>query len=164
MTRTGRRGQAGFTLHELMIVVGLIGIVVMFVMPKLERWAVVARTRGAANRVASDVAYTRQLASRTGQGARLVVERGGGCPAPSGWTAGHRYRILSGGVDSIKAVRDLRADGAPLCMAANGSGPLTFRSNGVLAGFSNRTIVLRQGIHPADTLTISAVGRVLRRY
>ncbi|HEX6040738.1 GspH/FimT family pseudopilin [Longimicrobium sp.] len=158
------KGRAGFTLHELMIVVGLIGIVVMFVVPRLEGWAVRARTRGAVNRVASDIAYTRQLASRTGQGARLVLERGGGCPAPSGWTAGYRYQIRSGGPDSIKARRDLRADGAPLCMAANGSGPLAFRSSGLLVGFSNRTIVLRQGSHPSDTLTISVVGRVLRRY
>jgi hypothetical protein len=39
-----------------------------------------------------------------------------------------------------------------------------FRSTGVLVGFSNRTIVIRQGTHPADTLSLSAVGRVLRRY
>jgi len=39
-----------------------------------------------------------------------------------------------------------------------------FRSTGVLVGFDNRTIVVRQGKHPPDTLTLSAVGRVRRRY
>ncbi|HVH13690.1 MAG TPA: GspH/FimT family pseudopilin, partial [Longimicrobium sp.] len=128
------------------------------------RFTALARTRGATNRVAGDLAYTRQVAIRTGNRARLVLERSADCAAPPGWTAGHRYRVIRMERDSIVARRDLRLDGAPLCVAANGSGPVEFRSTGILVGFDNRTIVVRQGRHPSDTLTLSAVGRVRRRY
>lgn len=158
------RTRAGFTLHELTVVVVVFGIAVAIASPRLERLAALARTRGAANRLAADLAYTRQLASRGGCSARLVLERSGDCTAPSGWTAGHRYRVLRCGRDSVAARRDLRVDGAPLCVASNGAAAVVFRSNGVLAGFNNRTIVIRQGTHPPDTLTLSAVGRVMRRY
>ncbi len=159
-----RRRRAGFTLHEMAVVMAIIGIAVTLAVPRLERFAAIARTRGAANRLAADLAYTRQLASREGCSARLVLEGSADCPAPAGWTAGHRYRILRCGPDSVVARRDLRLDGAPLCVAASGSGPVEFRSSGVLVGFDNRTFSLRQRQHPADTLTLSAVGRVRRRY
>lgn len=158
------KGRAGFTLHELTVVVVVFGIAAAISAPRLDRLAALARTRGAANRLAADLAYTRQLATRTGCSARLVLERSGGCDASAGWTAGHRYRVLRCGRDSVVAVRDLRVDGAPLCVASNGPAAVVFRSNGVLAGFNNRTIVIRQGTYPADTLTLSAVGRVRRRY
>lgn len=158
------KGNAGFTLHEMMMVVVILGIGAAIVAPRMEAWAAVARTRGAANRLAADLAYTRQLASRTGQRARLVVERSADCPAPPGWTAGHRYRVIKAGPDSVAAARDLRLDGARLCLASNGNGPVVFRSSGVLTGFDNRTFVVRQGRYPPDTLTLSAVGRVRRRY
>lgn len=160
----GERGTAGFSLPEVMVVLALIGIVLAIVAPRLERAAAIARTRGAANRIAADLAYTRQLASRTGHGARLVLEASADCAARPGWTAGHRYRVMQEGPDSVAAERDLRVDGARLCVAANGPAAVVFRSSGVLLGFNNRTIVLRQGTFPADTLTLSAVGRVRRRY
>lgn len=157
-------GDAGFSLYELVVIVIVIGIAAAMAVPRLERVVAVTRTRGAANRLAVDLAYTRQLAMRTGCSARLVLEPSAGCPAPEGWTAGHRYRVERCGPDGVVARRDLRLDGAPLCVSANGNGPPEFRSNGVLAGHDNRTFVVRQDGQPADTLTLSAVGRVRRRY
>jgi prepilin-type N-terminal cleavage/methylation domain-containing protein len=152
------------TLHELMIVVAIIGIAAALAGPRMEAMTAVIRTRGAANRLAGDIAYVRHLAIRSGQRARLAVEPSADCAgAPSG-TAGHRYTLLVAAPESVAIARDLRLDGARLCLWANGPGPVTFNSNGVLAGFNNRTLVLRQAAHPADTLTLSAVGRVLRRY
>lgn len=161
MARTGR---AGFTLHEMLVVLTVVSIVAALAVPRLERYTALARTRGAANRIAADLAYTRQLAMRTGQRARWVLEPGGGCPGPPGWTAGYRYRVITARRDSVAALRDLRLDGAPLCIAANGAGPVVFRSSGLLMGFDNRTLVVQQGSHPPDTLTLSVVGRVRRRY
>lgn len=158
------KGNAGFSLPEILVVLVILGIATAIVAPRLAGLAAVTRTRGAANRLASDLAYTRQLASRTGQRARLVLEPSPDCPASPGWTAGHRYRVLRAGRDSVAATRDLRLDGAPLCLATNGTGPVAFRSSGVLVGFDNRTLVLQQGRYPPDTLTVSAVGRVRRRY
>jgi prepilin-type N-terminal cleavage/methylation domain-containing protein len=160
----GGKGKAGFSLPEVLAVVLILGIAAGILAPRLERMAALVRTRGAANRVAADLAYTRQLAARSGHRARLVLEPSGDCLAPPGWTAGHRYRVIKAGPDSVAAVRELRLDGSPLCLAANGRGPVVFLSSGVLAGFNNRTIVLRQGRYPPDTLTLSAVGRVRRRY
>lgn len=156
--------RVGFTLHEMLVVLTIVSIAAAIAAPRLERFAALARTRGAANRVAADLAYTRQLAMRTGQRARLVLEPAGDCAGPPGWTAGHRYRVVTARGDSVAARRDLRVDGAPLCLAANGAGPVAFRSSGLLTGFDNRTFVVRQGTHPADTLTLSVVGRVRRRY
>jgi Tfp pilus assembly protein FimT len=154
----------GTGLVELVLALVIVGILAALAGPRLERMMAAIRTRAAANRVAVDLAYTRQLAARSGRRARLAVERASECPAPPGGTGGYRYRIVRGGPDSVAAVRDLRLDGAPVCVWANGSGPVTFRSNGLLAGFNNRTIVVQQGDNPPDTLTLSAVGRVRRRY
>jgi prepilin-type N-terminal cleavage/methylation domain-containing protein len=164
MGRGKAKGKGGFTLPEMLAVVAVIGIMTAIVAPRMTLWAAIIRTRGATNRIAADLAYTRQVAARTGSRARLVLERSADCPAPPGWTAGHRYRVIRAGRDSIVAQRDLRLDGAPLCMASNGPGPVEFRSTGVLVGFDNRTIVVRQDAYPPDTLTLSAVGRVRRRY
>ena len=160
----GGKRRVGFTLPEMLVVVVIIGIGAAIMAPRLTRLAALVRTRGAVNRIAADLAYTRQLAARSGRRARLVFERSGDCPAAPGWTAGHRYHVIKAGPDSVAARRDLRLDGAPLCVASNGAGPVEFRSTGVLVGFDNRTIVVRQGSYPSDTLTLSAVGRVRRRY
>lgn len=160
----GGIGRAGTSLAELVAALAILGILAALAGPRMERMAAVARTRGAVNRVAADLAYTRQLAARSGHRARLAIERSRDCPVPQGGTAGHRYLVIRGGPDSVAIVRELRLDGARVCVAANGSGPVTFRSSGVLAGFNNRTIVVRQDDHPPDTLTVSVVGRVRRRY
>jgi Tfp pilus assembly protein FimT len=156
--------SAGATLHELVMSLVIVGILAALAAPRMERMMAVVRTRGAVNRLAADLAYTRQLAARSGQRARLAVERSSDCPAaPGGW-GGYRYRIVRGGPDSVVVVRNLRVDDAPICVWANGSGPVTFRSSGLLAGFNNRTIVVRQEDNVPDTLTLSVVGRVRRRY
>lgn len=158
------RARGGFSLTEMTMVIVIMGLIAGLATPALARYAAVMRTRGAANRVAADIAYTRHLAVRTGQGARLVLESAPSCRAAPGWKAGHRYRVLVAGEDSVAAVRDLRLDGAPLCLTHNARPAIEFNSRGLLTGFNNRTIVLRQADHPPDTLTLSAVGRILRRY
>jgi len=158
------KGAAGMTLHELIVVLVIIGIAAALAAPRMEAMTALVRTRGAANRLAGDLAYTRHLAVRSGQRARLAVEPSADCAGGGKGTAGHRYRLLVAAPESIAITRDLRLDGAPLCLWANGTGPVTFNSSGVLAGFNNRTLVLRQAPYPADTLTLSAVGRIRRRY
>lgn len=160
----GGFGRAGTSMAELLAALTILAILTVLAGPRMERMTALARTRGAVNRVAADLAYTRQLAARSGQRARLAIERSRDCPVPQGGTAGHRYLVIRGGPDSVAIVRELRLDGAKVCVATNGAGPVTFRSNGVLAGFNNRTIVVRQEDHPADTLTLSVAGRVRRRY
>lgn len=157
------RGRVGWSLHEMLLVLAIAGIAAALLAPRMEGMLAAVRVRGAANRVAADLAYTRQLAARTGRRARLVLERSGDCAAPRGGTAGHRYRLVSGPDSAVIRV-ELRLDGRRLCLSTTGSGTIVFTSSGVLQGFSNRTLVLRQENGPADTLTVSAVGRVRRRY
>lgn len=159
-------GRTGFTLYEVMVVLAIMGIAAAIVGPRLEEMVAFARVRGAANRVAADLAFTRQLAARSGHRARLVIERAADCAAPPGGAAGHRYRVVQAGPDSVALRTDLRLDGRRLCLATNVSDHVTFTSHGVLLGFNNRTMVVtQQGVGAvADTLTLSAVGRVRRRF
>jgi prepilin-type N-terminal cleavage/methylation domain-containing protein len=158
-----RSGRAGWSLHEMAVVLVIVGIMAAIAVPRMNRMVAAARVRGAANRVAADLAWTRQMAARTGRRARMVLERSPDCPAPRNGVAGHRYRLVSG-PDSVAVRVELRLDGAGLCLSSNVASAVVFTSYGVLQGFGNRTLVVTQPGGPADTLTLSAVGRVLRRY
>jgi prepilin-type N-terminal cleavage/methylation domain-containing protein len=157
-------GTGGFSLPELVTVMVVFGIMAMIAMPRWEGVLARIRTHGAASRVAADLAYTRQLAARTGRRARLQIEPSRDCPAPRTGAAGHRYRIIVAGPDSVAARVDLRLDAGRVCLTSNQSAAVVFTSSGLTAGFNNRTLSVRQGGHPPAFLTVSSVGRVLRRY
>jgi type IV fimbrial biogenesis protein FimT len=153
--------RGGYTLTELIVTLVIFGILLAIAAPRLDAWLAHVRARGALNRVAAHLAYTRQMAVRTGGRARLEVEPSPDCPAPRTGAAGHRYRIFAGG-DSLLWLVDLRLDGAPVCLTTNQSAAVVFNSRGLVVGFNNRTMSVRQGNHPPVSLTVSAVGRVLR--
>lgn len=159
--RDGRIG--GFSLAEVMVAIVIFGIMAMLAMPRWEGVLARIRTRGAAARVAADLAYTRQMAARTGRRARLEIEASADCPSPRTGVAGHRYRIIVAGPDSVAALVDLRVDAGRVCLTSNQSARVVFTSSGLPVGFNNRTLSLRQGKHPPTLLTVSAVGRVRRR-
>lgn len=155
--------RGGWSLVELLVVLVIAGIAAAIVAPRMEGMLAVMRVRGAANRLAADLAYTRHLAVRTGRRARLVLERSADCPTPPrAVVAGHRYRIVVASPDSVAVRVDLRVDGGRLCLSSNQSAEVVFNSRGLLAGFNNRTLTLRQGAAPPRTITLSAVGRILR--
>jgi prepilin-type N-terminal cleavage/methylation domain-containing protein len=159
-----RDGRGGHTLVELMAVVAVLGVMAAMGMPRMQALLAHIRTRGALNRVVADLAYTRHLAVRTGRTAALQVEPSGDCPAPPSGVSGHRYRIVVAGPDSVAARVDLRLDAGRVCLTSNQSARVAFNSRGLLAPFNNRTLFVRHGTYPADTLRISVVGRMLRRY
>jgi prepilin-type N-terminal cleavage/methylation domain-containing protein len=153
--------RGGYTLTELIVTLVIFGILLAIAAPRLDAWLAHVRARGALNRVAVHLAYTRQMAVRTGGRARLQVEPSPDCPAPLNGAAGYRYRIFAGG-DSLVYLVNLRLDGAPVCLTTNQSAEVVFNSRGLVVGFNNRTMSVRQGNHPPVSLTVSAVGRVLR--
>jgi prepilin-type N-terminal cleavage/methylation domain-containing protein len=158
----GRAGAAGgFSLAEMVMALAVFGILSVIAIPRFEAMLAHIRVRGALNRVAVDLAYTRQLAARTGARARLRIEPSPDCPSPRTGAAGHRYRVIAG-PDSVAYVVDLRLDGPSLCLTTNQSREVVFDSRGLLVGFNNRTMTVRQGDRPPVSLTLSAVGRVLR--
>lgn len=160
------RRRAGFTLAEIALVVAIIGIAAAIAAPRMAAMVAHARTRAAANRVAADLAYVRATAVREGARARLVIEPSADCPRPRVGAAGHRYRLVrtAPGDDTLVSRVDLRSGGGRLCLASNRSSEVVFNSRGLLAAPQNRTLVVRQGTYLPDTLTLSLVGRVLRRY
>lgn len=158
--RTGD-AKGGFSLVELVLAVAVLGILMVIAAPRLEGALAQIRSRGALNRVAGHLAYTRHLAVRTGGRARLEVVPSGDCPSPRTGTAGHIYRIVLA-PDSIVAQVDLRLDGAPVCLSTNQSSGVVFNSRGLVLGFNNRTMSVRQGDHHPVSLTVSAVGRIYR--
>lgn len=151
----------GYTLMELVVTLAIFLILMVIAAPRFEAMLAYVRTRGALNRVAVDLAYTRQLAARTGSRARLVVVPAPDCPPPRIGAAGYRYRIVAD-ADSLVYEVNLRLDGTPVCLTTNQSGEVVFDSRGLIVGFNNRTMSVRQGDHPPISLTVSAVGRVLR--
>lgn len=159
---TRREAAGGFSLTEVLLALAVFGILMGIMAPRFEAMLAHTRARGALNRVAVDLAYTRQMAVRTGVRARLVIEPARDCPPPIRGAAGHRYRIIAG-PDSLVYRVDLRLDGSPVCLTSNQSGEVVFNSRGLVEGFNNRTISVRQGTHAPVYLTVSAVGRVLRQ-
>jgi prepilin-type N-terminal cleavage/methylation domain-containing protein len=158
----GRDGRGGFSLVEVMTAIAVFGLMAAIAMPRFEALLAHIRTRGAASRVAADLAYTRQVAARWGRPARLQIESSRDCPAPRRGVGGHRYRIMVD--DTVLATVDLRIDAGRVCLISNQSARVVFRSNGLLAGFNNRTLTIRQGGYDADLVVVSAIGRVRRRY
>lgn len=153
--------NGGFSLVEVMVTLVVFGILMAIMAPRFEAALAHIRSRGALNRVAGHLMYTRHLAVRTGTRARLQVEPSADCPSPRIGAAGHRYRIIVA-PESVAAVVDLRLDGSPVCLSTNQSAAVVFDSRGLVVGFNNRTMTVRQGDHPPVSLTVSAVGRVLR--
>jgi len=63
LRRTGRRsGRDGFSLVELLVVIGLIGIVAGFSIPAFQRYATNANLKAAAREIMSDINNTKQRA------------------------------------------------------------------------------------------------------
>lgn len=164
MRMKGRGGRRGFTLPELVMAMSIAVLAVALATPRMDAVLTRIRVRNAANRVAADIAYARQLAARTGHRTRVRLLPSGDCPGPRGWTAGHRYLVLGRtAADSVAVTGNLRLGGGRVCLASNQSDAVHFGSHGVLAGFNNRTLVISEG-RMVDSLIISAVGRVRRRY
>lgn len=158
-----RRMTGGFTLIDLMIAICIAGILWALVAPRMNAELARMQVRSASNAIAGDLAHVRAIATRDGMGAVLLLEPAAECiPRFRGKRAGFRYRLgtRGQGVEAMRRV-DLRDFGGRVCAEMNGDDTLTFTSRGLPRGFTNRTIWVWQGA-ATDSLTLSAVGRVLR--
>lgn len=156
MTTThGRyRRDAGFSLIEILTVLVLMGITAALAQPSLEGYVNQNKTRRALDRVTGDIAMTRMLAVRSGDRAVLEV------------TGGNSYRIWveSVPVDTMKVVALAPDYPGVQVQTPTPDGRLVFNGRGLLvAPASGGMIIARMGPR-ADTLKITAAGRVYREY
>src|SRR4051812_14584903 len=142
---------------EMAIAVTVAGILVSIAVPRMEAIIRRERVRGATNRLAADLGYTRTLAIRNGTSAVLRFTPDPRCSGSSG--AG--YRIGLRGRPAVLRAQVPDA-GLAVCYQSNTSDTVVYTSRGLLAPFNNRTIRVVEG-SARDSLTISVAGRILVR-
>lgn len=150
------RRARGFSLLELMTVVVVIGIVLAFAVPSIERTLLLVRARGALNQVSGAIYRTRMQAVRDGRTVELVLTSG-----PDRCLQGYVVRPWgdSPSHPPVDLARDLRG----LCLR-HGRSPrdsvIGFNSRGMLRG-DNASFWYTDPAIP-DRLVISIAGRVRR--
>jgi prepilin-type N-terminal cleavage/methylation domain-containing protein len=148
----------GYTLYEMMATLVVAGIAMSLAVPAMEGVLRRERVRGAVNRLAGDLEFTRMAALRNGATAVLRFVPDARC----GGRGGTGYRVgLRGDTGVLRG--SFEPDGVPVCFQSNTSDTVAFNSRGLLAPFGNRTIRGVLGT-TRDSLTVSAVGRVYRRF
>jgi prepilin-type N-terminal cleavage/methylation domain-containing protein len=156
--------KEGFSMAELLAVLTIVAVLTAVAAPRLNGYLARQRVRSALNLLAGDIAHARMTAVRTGRGAVLRFHPDPSCAAV-GRTAGHAYTVAERGAGNVRARRSsARAPGGgPVCLRTNGADSLVFNSRGLVVPFANRTVWSVQGT-TRDSLTVSAVGRVYRRF
>jgi Tfp pilus assembly protein FimT len=134
----------GVTLVEMMIVVGLIGLLCGVALPRAVPVLDAIQVRNAVSDVEATLAAAKQIAI-----ARTVTTTVTLDPATA-------TIVARAGRDTL-AVRDLSAQ-HDVSLQASGV-KLTYSPLGVATGVSNTTIIVRRG-RSADTVYVSRLGRV----
>ncbi|HYW08767.1 MAG TPA: prepilin-type N-terminal cleavage/methylation domain-containing protein [Longimicrobium sp.] len=155
----------GATLIELLVAVGLIGVLAALAAPTFTGIIARVETRGALDRFAGDAAYARMLAVRNGTRVDLQLLNSGVCPAPRpGRFAADGYRItVRRSPPRVAREVRFRNHGSGVCLVTSNDGVIVYGGRGLPLVFENRTIWARKG-NVSDSLTISVLGRILRRY
>ena len=147
----------GFSLLEVLTALVVAGIAVSLAVPRLDGVVRRERVRAALNHLAGDLEFTRIAAVRSGAGAVLRLVDDPRCPGRGGIGYHVSYRGSTAILRSSPA-----PDGQPVCYEVNADS-IAFNSRGLLAPFNNRTVRAVQG-DARDSLTVSVVGRIYRRF
>ena len=160
-----RRRTGGFTLTELLLVVTLVSVCCALAVPSMSAMMAGYRVRGAAMRLTADLFYARMLAVKSGRPVSVRIVPDGRCtPGPGADVAGTSY-VLTLRTVPARVVRTSATapEGVGACLESNRSDSIAYDSRGLLRPPGNRTIWIRSG-PLRDSLSISVVGRVLRRF
>ncbi|MBV9110076.1 MAG: GspH/FimT family pseudopilin [Gemmatimonadetes bacterium] len=153
--RATRRGPAGFTLAELLIVLVIVAIALSMAVPKLNAFLQVNAVQGALNRVATDLNLARVRALTTSRQVRLTVAADGGSYTvvvdPAG-AAPVTYK-------TVRLTQDF-----PGVDLTPHSTAITFDSRGMATGANGTTTLTATKQGKSGTLTVSGVGRIYRGY
>ena len=101
-------------------------------------------------------------AIRTGNSVHLTLDNSGACARPAHGAAADGWTLVRSDGNQLHTVT--RGDLGPgVCVQSTGDASILINSRGLLGPFENRTVwVSYRG--RADTITVSVLGRVLRRY
>ncbi|MDQ3555638.1 MAG: GspH/FimT family pseudopilin [Gemmatimonadota bacterium] len=165
-----RSRAGGFTLIELLAVLVVLGILASLAAPAMSAWVAHTKRQAVLDRIATDVAYAKMLAMRSGRPVelRFAIHAYPDCELTSGFGGFRGYAVWMMTDPQREAKRvDLLEEVRGICLAANNFqggalAPLGFNSRGLpSSGVSPRTIRVRTGAR-ADSIRINAIGRVLR--
>ena len=152
--RGGRRGPAasGFTLIEILVVLTLVSILASAAGPAFGAYVGRLKTRNALNQIATDLAYARMAAVRSGNSSSVRFVR----------SSVYQISVTGAAVNPLRAV-SLEKEYAGIVVEAPVAA-LTFNSRGLLTGGIGRGyIVVRMGTL-RDSLAITPAGRVYRGF
>ena len=136
--------RLGATLVELMLTLGIIGIVASIAVPRAARMADRLNVKGAAQDVVLTLATARAAASRRGAYVSFVAD-----------TRAGRVRAVSDGETLLE--RDLARIRGIRLEASRES--VTFAPGGLGWGAANTTVIVTKGTR-SDTIVMSRLGRV----
>jgi len=141
------------TLIELAVVVAIIGVIAMIAMPRFYNMVSTLRARGAADQLATDIAYTRLNAVRNGRTASLTVN-------------GTQYTIAVENEDgttfkSLRTVDLASTYSGTTVTVTGGNGRIAFDSRGMLRANSASEFAVIRGDR-RQRLTVNAIGKVFR--
>jgi prepilin-type N-terminal cleavage/methylation domain-containing protein len=146
-----RRGRAGFTLVELLVVLLLMGLVLTLAAPKFMATIRYFTARSATSQVVADLALARTTAVREGRSTSLRI------------LSASTYQVVvdANGAAADRTVKSVVVEGAARGVSLGTVGTrITFDSRGMRRNATESITVTRaEGV---DVVNVTIVGRVYR--
>ena len=146
LMQAGFRRHRGFTLLELMVVLGIVGVLLSLAIPRAARYLDAIRVRGAAQEIMSVFATARHHAIARARYASVLVDASAGT-------------IEVRSEDRRVLIRDLTLGYGVTLRATRDS--MSYSPVGLGYGAANLKITIERG-EASDTVVLSRVGRIRR--
>lgn len=168
--------QQGFTLLELLIVIGIVSIIAAFSTPSLKSFIDNSRIRASTHQLLSAFIYARNEASKLGQDVALCVSTNGsscgnaGSSYAAGWivfadigqggSSGNNQ--FDSGTETLLMVEDALPDGFTIEAPSSLSKIIKYNALGQIVGrtTSGFTLTLKKDGEAKRQLKFSSTGRV----
>ena len=160
MPVAGRR-QAGFNLLELMITIGILGVITAIAIPSFQSVSINSSLSTETNDLVSSLRHARSEAAKQGQNVTVCSANGDytACSGAADWTTG--WLIVDTAANVIRVREALETDTATEQAIAGAQGLIVFNRNGFTT--NARTIKLcgrQNSAQRARGVIISIDGRV----
>ncbi len=160
MPVTGRR-QAGFNLLELMITIGILGVITAIAIPSFQSVTINSSLSTETNDLVSSLRHARSEAAKQGQNVTVCSANGDytACSGATDWTTG--WLIVDTAANVIRVREALETDTATEQAIAGAQGLIVFNRNGFTTNARTIKLCGRQNSpERARGVIISIDGRV----